>query len=117
MGDINADAAGAADLTAIITACEEAYAKASRQGYADNPAIIAGVAALKKAQAALLTAVAAVNAGATLRADRALREARTAYINLCAAITNLGEENLRRMGLSSDFISDLKTFAQTSSVQ
>jgi hypothetical protein len=130
MGDINADAAGAADLAAIITACEEAYAKASREGYADNPAIIAGVAALKKAQASLLTADAAVNAAsvgfldfrgratrATLRADRALREARTAYINLCAAITNLGEENLRQMGLSSDFISDLKTFAQTSSVQ
>jgi hypothetical protein len=135
MPDTNADAATrAADLALITTACEEAYADASREGYADNAAIIAAVAALKKAHGTLVAADADLNTasasvgflnfinffratGAVWRADCALREARTAYINLRTAITKHGEENLRQMGCDSGFISDLKALAQLSRVQ
>jgi len=134
MADTNADAVRrAADLALITTACEEAYVDASREGYAENPAVIAAVAALKKAHAALVAADADLTTagasvgflnfkgffratGAVWRADCALREARTAYINLRTAITKHGEENLRQMGFDSGFISDLKTLAQLSRV-
>jgi len=95
MADTNADALRrAADLADITTACEEAYADASREGYADNPTVIASVAALKNAHAELVFADANFSAakgffrltGAVWRADRASRAAQAAYVGLRAAI-------------------------------
>ncbi len=130
MVDTNADTLRrAADLAAITKACEEAYADASREGYVDNPAVIAAVAGLKDAHAALVTADADINTAcagvsfldlkgffrgtaAAWRADRALRVARTAYVRLRAAITRAGEKNLLKMGFDAEWISGVKALAQ-----
>jgi len=37
------------DLAAMFAACEDAYEQATREGYAENPAVIAAVTALKSA--------------------------------------------------------------------
>lgn len=112
----DADVRRAADLAGITMACKEAYANASREGYADNPTVIAAVAALKEAHAALVLADAdftaakdLLNTGAkgffitgisfievtraTWRADRATRAAAAAYARLRAVIMQAGDEN------------------------
>ena len=106
----------AADLAGITKVCKEAYADASREGYADNPTVIAAVTALKEAHAALVLADADFTAAkslfdtgargfiargislieatrATWRADRATRAAAAAYARLRAVIMQAGEEN------------------------
>ena len=82
------------DLAGMFTACEDAYEQATREGYAENPAVIAAVTALKSAWRALHVAnyKLATPGGffrvefAAIRADRACRAAREACINLHAAI-------------------------------
>jgi hypothetical protein len=44
------------DLAGMFAACEDAYEQATREGYAENPAVIAAVTALKSAWKALLVA-------------------------------------------------------------
>lgn len=123
MGEREADAARrAADLASITAACEKAYADASREGYVDNPTVVVAVAALRAAHAALVAAdtdytVAAAKGGllrltrAFWRAGRASWAAQAAYVTLRGTILQAGEENLRKMGLSSEFISKLQTAA------
>jgi len=41
------------DLAGMFAACEDAYEQATREGYAENPAVIAAVTALKSAWRAL----------------------------------------------------------------
>jgi hypothetical protein len=82
------------DLASMFTACEDAYEQAAREGYAENPAVIAAVTALKSAWRALhvanynlMTAKGFFRVEfAAIRADRACREAREACIKLHAAI-------------------------------
>jgi hypothetical protein len=82
------------DLAGMFSACEDAYEQATREGYAENPAVIAAVTVLKSAWRALHVAnYNAVTARgffrvefAAIRADRASRAAREACINLHAAI-------------------------------
>jgi hypothetical protein len=99
----------AADLAGITMACKEAYADASREGYADNPTVIPAVAALKEAHTALVLADADFTAAKNLsltgargfiprgisvfevtraawRTDRATRAAAAAYARLRAVI-------------------------------
>jgi hypothetical protein len=78
------------DLASMFTACEDAYERAAREGYAENPAVIAAVTALKSAWRALhvanynlMTAKGFFRVEfAAIRADRACREAREACIKL-----------------------------------
>ncbi len=89
------------DLAAMFAACEEAYEQATREGYAENPAVIAAVAALKAAWRALRVANhnAVTVRGffraefAAIRADRACRAAREACVNLHAAIKQAALEH------------------------
>ncbi|MGA8695701.1 MAG: hypothetical protein WB689_18035 [Xanthobacteraceae bacterium] len=89
------------DLASMFAACEDAYEQATREGYAENPAVIAAVSALKSAWKALHVAnYNLVKAKgffpveiATLRADRACRATRKACINLDAAIVEAAAEN------------------------
>jgi len=37
------------DLAGMFAACEDAYEQATREGFADNPAVVAAVTALKSA--------------------------------------------------------------------
>jgi hypothetical protein len=82
------------DLAGMFAACEDAYEQATREGYAENPAVLAAVAALKSAWRALyvancnpMTAQGFFSVKfAAIRADRARRAAREACINLHAAI-------------------------------
>jgi hypothetical protein len=41
------------DLAGMFAACEDAYEQATREGYAENPVVIAAVTALKSAWMAL----------------------------------------------------------------
>ena len=89
------------DLADIFALCEDAYERATREGYAENPAVIAAVTALKSARKALLVANYNLMSAkgffpvefATMRADRALRATRKACINLHAAIERAAAEN------------------------
>jgi hypothetical protein len=82
------------DLAGMFAACEDAYEQATQAGYAENPAVIAAVTALKSAWRALHVAnYNAITAKglfrvefAAIRADRACQAAREACINLHAAI-------------------------------
>jgi len=82
------------DLAGKFAACEDAYEQATQEGYAENPAVIAAVTALKSAWRALyvancnpMTAQGFFSVKfAAIRADRARRAAREACINLHAAI-------------------------------
>jgi hypothetical protein len=82
------------DLAGMFAACEDAYEQATREGYAENPAVIAAVTALKSAWKALLVANYNLMTAkgffpvefATMRTDRACREARETCIKLHAAI-------------------------------
>jgi hypothetical protein len=85
----------------IVATCEAAYADASRKGYAESPDVVAAVADLKSAYKAL--AIANVNltttrgffaiAVATLRAHRASRAVRRAYVNLLTTIEQVSAED------------------------
>jgi hypothetical protein len=89
------------DLAGMFAACEGAYEQATREGYAENPAVIAAVSALKSAWKALHVANYNLMTAkgffpvefATLRADRACRATRKACINLDAAIEQAAAEN------------------------
>ncbi len=88
------------DLAGMFAACEDAYEQATREGYAENPAVIAAVTALKSAWKALLVANYNMTAKgffpvefATMRTDRACRATRKACINLHAAIEQAAAEN------------------------
>jgi imidazolonepropionase-like amidohydrolase len=78
--------------------CEDAYEQATREGYAENPTVIAAVSALKSAWKALHVANYNLMMAkgffpveiATLRADRVTRKA---CINLHAAIVHAAAEN------------------------
>ena len=84
----------------IVTTCEAAYADARRKGYAESPDVVAAVADLKSAYKAL--AIANVNlttrgffaiAVATLRAHRASRAVRRAYVNLLTTMEQVSAED------------------------
>jgi hypothetical protein len=89
------------DLAGMFAACEDAYEQATREGYAENPAVIAAVTALKStwrvlhvANCTLMTAkgfFAVEFAG--MRADRACWAAREACVKLHAAIEQAALEN------------------------
>jgi hypothetical protein len=89
------------DLAAMFTACEDTYEQATREGYGENPAVIAAVSALKSAWRALhvanynlMTAKGFFRVEfAAIRADRACREAREACIKLHAAIRQAALEH------------------------
>jgi hypothetical protein len=89
------------DLVRRLATCEAAYADARRNGYAQNPDVIAAVAVLKTAYAALAASndnlKAAKNlfgmTAATLRSHRACRATREACINCHAAIEQAWAEN------------------------
>ena len=89
------------DLAGMVAACEDAYEQATREGYAENPAVIVAVTALKSAWTALRVANRGVMTAkgffpiefATMRADRACRATREACINLHTAIEQAAAEN------------------------
>jgi hypothetical protein len=89
------------DLAGMFAACEDAYEQATRDGYAENPTVIAAVSALKSAWKALHVANYNLVMAkgffpveiATLRADRACQATRKACINLHAAIQQAAAEN------------------------
>ena len=85
----------------MFAACEDAYELATQEGYAENPAVIAAVTALKSAWKALhlanynlMTAKGFFSVEiAAIRGDRACRIAREACINLHAAIGQAAVEH------------------------
>ena len=89
------------DLVAKFAGCEEAYEQATREGYAENPGVIAAVTALKSAWKALYVANHNLKTAegvlparfAALRADLAGRATRKACTNLHAAIVQAAAEN------------------------
>ena len=89
------------DLLRRLATCEAAYADACRNGYAQNPDVIAAIAVLKTAYAALAASNGNLKAAknlfgmtvATLRAHRACRATREACINFHAAIEQAWAEN------------------------
>lgn len=100
------------DLAGMFTACEAAYEQATREGYAENPAVAAAVTALKSAWRALHVANYNLMTArgffrvefAAISADRAWRAAREACINLHAAIVQAALEhrlNNRCLALTS----------------
>ena len=88
-------------VEALIAACEDGYADACRKGYADIPAVIAAVTALKSAHRAWVRANRSRRAAtglfrvmiATLRARRACRLTQRACIALQAALQEAAAEN------------------------
>jgi len=96
------------DLAGMFAACEDAYEWATREGYADNPAVIAAITALKSASAALHLANYNLKTAdgffsvkfATRRADRAFEATCEACINLHTAIGQAAlEHRLKERGL------------------
>jgi len=89
------------DLAGMFAACEDAYEQATQQGYAENPAVIAAVTALKSAWKALHVANYNLTMAkgffaveiAALRRDRACQATRNACISLHAAIGQAAAEN------------------------
>jgi hypothetical protein len=89
------------DLAGMFAACEDAYEQATREGYAENPAVIAAVTALKSAWKALHVANHTLMTAkgffavefAAMRADRACWAAREACVKLHAAIEQAALEN------------------------
>lgn len=89
------------DLAGMFAACEDAYEQATREGYAENSAVIAAVTALKSARTTLLVANHNLMMAkgffpvemASLRADQACRATRKACVNLYAAIVQAAAEN------------------------
>jgi hypothetical protein len=89
------------DLAGIFAACEDAYEQATREGYAENPTVVAGVTALKSAWKALHLANYKYSTAkgvfsvefAAVRVDRACRASREACIKLHAAIKEAAAEH------------------------
>jgi len=89
------------DLAAMFAACDGAYEQAAREGYAENPGVIATVTALKSAWNALhvanhnlMVAKGFISVEiAALSRDRACRATHKACINLHAAIAQAAAEN------------------------
>ena len=89
------------ELAVMFAACEDAYEKAAREGYAENPTVIAAVTALKSAWTALhlannnyTTAKGVFSVEfAAIRVDRACRASREACIKLHAAIKEAAAEH------------------------
>jgi hypothetical protein len=85
----------------MFAACENAYEQATQEGYAENPAVIAAVTALKSVWTALHAANRNLMTAkgffpvefATIRADRACRATREACIKLQAAMEEAAAEN------------------------
>ena len=88
-------------LAGMFAACEDAYEQATREGYAENPVVIAAISELKSARKALHVANYQLMTAkgffpvrfATLRADQACRATHDACINLHAAIAQAATEN------------------------
>jgi hypothetical protein len=89
------------DLAVMFAACEVAYEQAAREGYVENPVVVAAVTALKSAWNALHLAnynyttangVFSVEFAA-IRVDRACRASRAACITLHAAIREAAAEH------------------------
>ncbi len=89
------------DLAGMFAACEDAYEQATREGYAENPAVIAAVTALKSAWTALHLAHRNLRTAkgffsvefAAMRAGRSCRATREACIKLHAAIGQAAKEH------------------------
>ena len=89
------------ELTVMFAACEDAYEQAAREGYAENPTVVAAVTALKSAWTALhlannnyTTAKGVFSVEfAAIRVDRACRASREACIKLHAAIKEAAAEH------------------------
>ena len=89
------------DLGGMFAASEDAYERATQEGYAENPAVIAAVAALKSAWTALhlannnyATAKGVFSVEfAAVRVDRAGRASREACIKLHAAMKEVAAEH------------------------
>lgn len=89
------------DLGSMFAACEDAYEQATQQGFADNPAVVAAVTALKSACQALHLANCNYTTAkgvfsvefAAIRVDRACRASRAACITFQAAIKDAAEEH------------------------
>ena len=91
----------APNLAGMFAACEDAYEQAAREGYAENPTVIAAVTALKSAWTALhlannnyATAKGVFSVEfAAIRVDRACRASREACIKLHAALKAAAAEH------------------------
>jgi hypothetical protein len=89
------------DLAVMFAGCEVAYEQAAREGYAENPAVVAAVTVLKSAWTALhlannnyATAKGVFSVEfAAIRVDRAGRASREACIELHAAIKEAAAEH------------------------
>jgi hypothetical protein len=89
------------NLGAIIAACDDAYAEACQEGYADSPALIAAITAVKSAHRTWVIANRNRRTAkgffrrmaATLRADRACRRTHRACIELQSALAEAAAEN------------------------
>jgi hypothetical protein len=89
------------ELAGMFAACEDAYEQAAREGYAENPTVVAAVTALKSAWMALhlannnyATAKGVFSVEfAAIRVDRACRASREACIKLHAAIKEAAAEH------------------------
>jgi hypothetical protein len=88
-------------LAVMFAACEDAYEQAAREGYAENPTVVAAVTALKSAWTALHLANNNYTTAkgvffvefAAIRVDRACRASREACIKLHAAIKDAAAEH------------------------
>jgi hypothetical protein len=88
-------------LAAIVAACEDALADACREGYADNPAVVAAAAAVKSAHRTWVIADRSRRAtngffrlmAATFRAHRACRRTHRACTQLQSALAEAAAEN------------------------
>jgi hypothetical protein len=89
------------DLAVMFSACEDAYEQAAREGYAENPTVVAAVTALKSAWTALhlanhnyTTAKGVFSVEfAAIRVERACRASREACIKLHGAIKEAAAEH------------------------
>ena len=89
------------DLAGMFAACEDAYERATQEGYAANPGVIAAVNALKSAWTALHLANCNYTTAkgffsiefATIRFDLACRATRDACVKLHAAIGQAAVEH------------------------
>jgi len=89
------------DLAAMFAACEDAYEKATQEGYAEYPAVVAAVSVLKSAWTALHVANSNLLTAkgffavefATMHANRACQTTRKACVHLQAAINQAAAEN------------------------
>jgi hypothetical protein len=85
----------------MFAACEDAYEQATREGYAENPAVTAALTGLKSAWMALQIANCNLMTAkgffavrfATFHADRAARATRKACVDFQAATAQAAAEN------------------------